>query len=517
MPASFEDHTASLKKDLTNISLSPKTPASSTLVKERGTRVLIQVYESHIPLGSSAESGSCSGVLSTFIESGLTLAQLRLMLPELASKHGDPWKLSDRGWTFYYGIQSPINNLPVFYSVPKTQEAEEFALDFAPVLVIQLAAKSKSPQQKQKDDSQGFELVDRASTDCCGKNTTEKVVILHPRSNQCSEKLCSQLKQSLRNESALYDAEPNLPVYKLFAVLQSLKKHAASSPPMKMLVEVVEELQKDEIVKMDHLKAEGNVTFQYLEHLFTIGSKVVTARKGIEDMLVGGEVESTRYVQTWCGRYFEVMYKVIKSSGKRFYVDKERAVIHSFSGTKAISQLPIRILTASTEATLTARGRKFNLYGLGSHYLHYGNGGNIIKETWCGPQLTRAQGRIMVDVVTFEKINPNSRYAHAQDSEVDVPLQLKEDMLYMCYPTLLGFSFAAKRWGEVDLDKVEEIEFDAGAFDALVLDQDKKCLIQSLVTNYQTSFSDVISGKGGGCIFLLHGQPGTGKTLAPDA
>jgi len=30
-------------------------------------------------------------------------------------------------------------------------------------------------------------------------------------------------------------------------------------------------------------------------------------------------------------------------------------------------------------------------------------------------------------------------------------------------------------------------------------------------------FTDIISGKGGGCIFLLHGNPGVGKTLTAEA
>jgi hypothetical protein len=44
----------------------------------------------------------------------------------------------------------------------------------------------------------------------------------------------------------------------------------------------------------------------------------------------------------------------------------------------------------------------------------------------------------------------------------------------------------------------------------LVLPEEKKVLIKSLVEN-SAEFTDIISGKGGGCIFLLHGSPGVGK------
>ena len=71
-----------------------------------------------------------------------------------------------------------------------------------------------------------------------------------------------------------------------------------------------------------------------------------------------------------------------------------------------------------------------------------------------------------------------------------------------------GFSFSAKKWGEIVLERISEIHFDDGAFDRLVFPVEKKTLIKSLVENSSISFSDVISGKGGGCIFLLHGSPG---------
>lgn len=54
------------------------------------------------------------------------------------------------------------------------------------------------------------------------------------------------------------------------------------------------------------------------------------------------------------------------------------------------------------------------------------------------------------------------------------------------------------------------------AFDSLVLSQQKKDLISSLVkeqSNKESHFDDIIKGKGKGLIFLLHGEPGTGKTL----
>jgi len=42
-------------------------------------------------------------------------------------------------------------------------------------------------------------------------------------------------------------------------------------------------------------------------------------------------------------------------------------------------------------------------------------------------------------------------------------------------------------------------------------------LVKSLVEHSSESFNDIITGKGGGCIFLLHGPPGCGKTLTAES
>jgi len=41
--------------------------------------------------------------------------------------------------------------------------------------------------------------------------------------------------------------------------------------------------------------------------------------------------------------------------------------------------------------------------------------------------------------------------------------------------------------------------------------------IKLVIENYRDIDNDVVSGKGGGIIFLLHGPPGVGKTLTAEA
>jgi DNA helicase TIP49 (TBP-interacting protein) len=67
----------------------------------------------------------------------------------------------------------------------------------------------------------------------------------------------------------------------------------------------------------------------------------------------------------------------------------------------------------------------------------------------------------------------------------------------------------------LDISGIHPIEWNKSAFDRLVLDPKTKELITALVqVRIATGRAeDIIEGKGNGLMILLHGGPGTGKTL----
>lgn len=87
----------------------------------------------------------------------------------------------------------------------------------------------------------------------------------------------------------------------------------------------------------------------------------------------------------------------------------------------------------------------------------------------------------------------------------------------ICHHMVAGFAFNEKRWGFFEVDFLDQIDYNTTTFQqSLILDDEYKKMIQALVEVHQdenAQFDDVITGKGKGLTFLLHGEPGTGKTL----
>ncbi|KAL4918407.1 P-loop containing nucleoside triphosphate hydrolase protein [Aspergillus aurantiobrunneus] len=113
--------------------------------------------------------------------------------------------------------------------------------------------------------------------------------------------------------------------------------------------------------------------------------------------------------------------------------------------------------------------------------------------------------------------NPNRQYLASEQYFADSPPD--EQFQLLLPPTIPGFSFHDKRWMLVPVADTHEIEWNAESFNHLVLKSTKKDLVRALVAKHTgtTRPNDVIKGKGNGLIILLHGGPGTGKTLTAES
>ncbi|KAK3209754.1 hypothetical protein GRF29_44g504717 [Pseudopithomyces chartarum] len=107
-------------------------------------------------------------------------------------------------------------------------------------------------------------------------------------------------------------------------------------------------------------------------------------------------------------------------------------------------------------------------------------------------------------------------YPLREEMEQDAPPD--EAFLYLAQPQTKGFNLRTKKWLDLNIDQIHPVAWNSLAFDSLVLDRKTKELITALVSKQISSAksTDVVAGKGNGLILLLHGGPGTGKTLTAE-
>jgi hypothetical protein len=129
----------------------------------------------------------------------------------------------------------------------------------------------------------------------------------------------------------------------------------------------------------------------------------------------------------------------------------------------------------------------------------------------------------MVDSRTFGEFNSHNRVwlvERKQNNSTpgeENTTPSTEDLM-ICDFQIPGFSLYDKKWCWFSVDFVELVQFNANAFESLLLNQKRKDLVHALVKNHGSDeFDDLIKGKGKGLVFVLYGEPGVGKTFTAES
>lgn len=136
----------------------------------------------------------------------------------------------------------------------------------------------------------------------------------------------------------------------------------------------------------------------------------------------------------------------------------------------------------------------------------------------------KVEERYMIDLKTYHSLHPNKNFSKPLVDELGVDAMAKDEppdekFSYLLPPEIKGYNLRLKKWFDLEVDRISEVNWNVEAFETLVIEPKARNLILALVSNKIAAekSTDLIAGKGNGLILLLHGGPGTGKTLTAES
>ncbi|CAF9941983.1 MAG: hypothetical protein HETSPECPRED_004597 [Heterodermia speciosa] len=313
-------------------------------------------------------------------------------------------------------------------------------------------------------------------------------------------------------------------------LLDYAKKHPSAREHLSALIDYCQGKYAADFDDAHRLILAGLISQTHLEKLYLPNSIVV----GHEDGLMRCFVVSAWPEQGSSG-HLTVKCWAWKNNGTRWCRDLRTIDVPPIKAREvAVSSLclyPIRFASVESRSMLLERGSK--LWKLKNPSYRSYTGYDVQGEDYY------PESRFMIDYSIYKKmheyasalrITPTMLYNCDTWSEHLDPEKTPSEADLLIMPHIVhGFYLTEKIWVCIFVDGVHEISWNKAAYDRLVINDDTKKLIRALVTVRTSQRGikhglgvagkrvDIIAGKGNGLIMLLHGGPGTGKSLTAES
>ncbi|KAL8294610.1 hypothetical protein RB597_007770 [Gaeumannomyces tritici] len=295
----------------------------------------------------------------------------------------------------------------------------------------------------------------------------------------------------------------------------------------------------------EQLLSEGLVTFSLLWLAFRPGEVVVQSEHGHQQLWL---LKKTAYAKSFLGMESFKLHclRRMYNGTEVGWTSSTLQIEKSDEGVAEILSLDVSPLRChrdpdSIKERLSERGYRY-LEPTGIHVKHYdGMFLRLLLLTGQDKWLPcRSSGSVIVDGGTFVEENAGHHVRVVSDSEARSgalerqqgdPIRVQGqpssgedpfDAPIMFFPPYVhGYSLETRCWCRFFVDQLTEVRWRPNALSDLVLPTNQKTLIKSLVEYHSfkpsTTESYIEATKGKGLVILLHGGPGTGKTLTAEA
>ncbi|KAJ4310210.1 hypothetical protein N0V84_011079 [Fusarium piperis] len=308
------------------------------------------------------------------------------------------------------------------------------------------------------------------------------------------------------------------------------------------LCQWMEDNLRKEWDEADALFAQGKVNQKHYSKLFQPGELVVCQDPNKGGLLSGAIVpwfpshmmeDTFSLLFRW--RFDGVLRPLHSSLTASSELDLPPESDSDFKDIARLKYYPLRFASEGTKAKLIARGQRFwacrrqklvcyNKESAGSVFrvcLSLVPLGHIAN-------LEQVERRFMIDYDMFKRLHPNNKvfgeiddddYSWDRNDFIGIE-EPPDEFLYCLPPEIHGFDFTTKTWKTLEVDHITDVTWNKKAFSQLVAPPETKELIQAVVSAHgerKNMGLDIIEGKGQGLLVLLHGGPGTGKTLTAES
>lgn len=310
---------------------------------------------------------------------------------------------------------------------------------------------------------------------------------------------------------------------KLDLITESLPSSAKEQ--FNLLAQYVYKAFSKEYDEVDELIRQGLITVPYMKYLFRPNELLI--HEGQRAYMATAEPEFGEDPKSMV----DLERKIDERSATKSFVATFRVWSWKFHG--AFQREHLKIVLTCTQSTV----QKLTISALDVYPLRFANAGVIAGLRARGGAFWRCRyrrfvsyegvgardERYMVDMDVYKMLHPDALRGELRDDFGAANMALAEppdpDFLLLLPPCILGFNMQQKRWLELEVSRIKPVSWNKEAFGTLVLPPNQKELILALVTNQLAAekSTDMIRGKGNGLIMLLHGGPGTGKTLTAES